>query len=106
MPKYLVNASYSPEGVKGVLEKGGTARADAVRTAVEGLGGSMHSFDFAFGADDAVVVVEVPDNVAAAAIGLAVSASGLASTRITVLISPEEIDQAAKKIVAYAPPGS
>jgi uncharacterized protein with GYD domain len=105
MPKYLVNASYSPEGIKGVLKAGGTARAEAVRHAIEGLGGTMHSFDFAFGADDAVVISELPDNVTAAAVGLAVSASGLASTRITVLISPEEIDQAAKKTVAYTPPG-
>jgi uncharacterized protein with GYD domain len=105
MPRYLVNASYSPEGIRGVLQKGGTARADAVRQAVEGLGGTMHSFDFAFGADDAVVIVEFPDNVTAAAVGLAVSASGLASTRITVLLTPAEIDQAAKKGVAYTPPG-
>ena len=106
MPRYLVHASSTPEGVRGVLQKGGTARADAVRHAVEELGGAMHSFDFAFGADDAVVLIEFPDNVTAAAVGLAVSATGLASTRITVLLSPEEIDQAAKKSVAYTPPGS
>jgi uncharacterized protein with GYD domain len=105
MPKFLVTARYSSEGVKGVLKKGGTARAEAVRHAVEGLGGKMHSFDFAFGADDAIVITEFPDNVDAAAVGLAVSATGLASTRITVLLTPEEIDQAAKKTVAYTPPG-
>ena len=106
MPKYLVNASYSPEGLKGVLKTGGTARAEVIRRAVEGLGGKIHSFDYAFGADDVVVVTEFPDNVAAAALGLAVSAAGAASTRITVLISPEEIDQAVKKSVTYTPPGS
>jgi uncharacterized protein with GYD domain len=106
MPKYLVHASYSPDGLKGVLKSGGTARAEAIHNAVEGLGGKVHSFDFAFGADDVVVVVEFPDNVTAAALGLAVSAAGAASTRITVLISPAEIDQAVKKSVAYAPPGS
>jgi uncharacterized protein with GYD domain len=105
MPKYLVNASYSPEGIRGVLKKGGTARAEAVRHAIEGMGGTVLSFDFAFGADDAVVLVELPDNVAAAAVGLAVSAAGHASTRITVLLSPAEIDQAAKATVAYTPPG-
>lgn len=105
MPRYLVNASYSPEGAKGVLKSGGTARVDAVRTAVEGLGGKVHSFDFAFGGDDAIVLVEVDDNVAAAALGLAVNAAGLASVRTTVLLSPAEIDQAAARTVSYTPPG-
>ncbi len=105
MPKFLVTASYSPEGAKGVLEKGGTARADAVRAAVEGMGGKMESFHFAFGSDDAIVLVELPDNVAAAALGLAVSATGLAATRTTVLLTPEEVDQSASRTVAYTPPG-
>jgi uncharacterized protein with GYD domain len=106
MPKYLANVSYSTEGMKGVLKAGGTARVEVVRQAVEGLGGTVHSFDYAFGADDVIVIMEFPDNVAAAALALAVSAAGAATTRITVLLSPEEIDQAAKKTVAYVPPGS
>jgi uncharacterized protein with GYD domain len=105
MPRYLVTASYSPEGVKGVLAKGGTARVESVTHAVEALDGKVHSFDFAFGADDAVVIVELPDNVSAAAISLAVSATGLAATRVVPLITPAEIDEAAKKTVAYTPPG-
>jgi uncharacterized protein with GYD domain len=105
MPRYLVNASYSPEGVKGVLAKGGTARVESVTRAVEALDGKVHSFDFAFGADDAIVIVELPDNVSAAAISLAVSATGLAATRVVPLITPAEIDEAAKKTVAYTPPG-
>src|SRR5713226_3400664 len=75
MADYLVTASYSSEGVKGVLKSGGTARAEAVSKAVQGLGGKMRSFHFAFGGDDAVVIVELPDNVAAAALGLAVSST-------------------------------
>lgn len=105
MPKYLVNASYSPEGIRGVLQKGGSARVEAITHAVEALDGKVLSFDFAFGADDAIVIVDLPDNAAAAAIGLAVSATGLAATRIVPLISPAEIDEAAKKTVAYTPPG-
>lgn len=105
MAKYLVTASYSADGVKGVLKNGGTARADAVSKAVNGLGGKMNSFDFAFGGDDAIVMVELPDNVAAAALGLAVSSTGLASVRTTVLLTPAEIDEAAKRQVAYTPPG-
>lgn len=105
MANYLVIASYSPEGVKGVLQSGGTARADAVKKAVEGLGGKVNSFHFAFGAEDVYVVVELPDNIAAAAISLAVSAVGLASTQIVVLLTPAEIDEAARRQVAYTPPG-
>jgi uncharacterized protein with GYD domain len=105
MASYLVTASYSPEGVKGVLKSGGTAREDAVNKAVQGLGGKMHSFHFAFGDEDAIVIVELPDNVAAAALGLAVSSTGLASVKTIVLLTPAEIDEAAKRQVAYTPPG-
>jgi uncharacterized protein with GYD domain len=105
MADYLVTASYSPEGVRGVLKTGGTARAEAVDKAVQGLGGKMRSFHFAFGGDDAIVIVELPDNVAAAALGLAVASAGLASIRTTVLLTPREIDDAAKRQVAYTPPG-
>jgi uncharacterized protein with GYD domain len=105
MANYLVIASYSPDGVKGVLKTGGTARSDAVRTAVQGLGGEMHSFYFAFGDGDAYVTVEVPDNIAAAALSFAVSATGLAAVKTIVLLTPAEIDEAAKRQVAYTPPG-
>jgi len=104
MPKYLATASYTADGLKGVLATGGSARREALRHAIEGLNGSLISFDYAFGADDAVLIIEFPDNVAAAALGLAVSAAGAATTRITPLISPEEIDLAVKQTVAYTPP--
>jgi uncharacterized protein with GYD domain len=106
MPKYLVSASYSPEGVKGVLKSGGSARRDAVRKSIEGLGGKMEGFYFAFGSDDAIVLVDLPDNVAAAALGLAVSSSGAGAARTTVLLTPEEIDQATSRKVDYTPPGT
>ena len=105
MPSYLVIGSYTPEGVKGVVKNGGTQRADAVRSAVEALGGTMHSFHFAFGADDVFTVFDLPDNTAAAALGLAVAATGLVAIRIVVLVSPAEIDEAAKRQVSYQPPG-
>ena len=105
MAEFLVTASYSSEGVKGVLKTGGTARVEAVSKAVQGLGGRMRSFHFAFGGDDAIVIVELPDNVAAAALGLAVASTGLASVKTTVLLTPNDIDDAAKRQVAYTPPG-
>lgn len=106
MAKYLVVASYTAEGIKGVVAKGGSARRDAVAKMAAGLGGSVESFYFGFGEADAYVTVDLPDNVSAAAVGLAVSSTGLASTKTIVLLTPEEIDQAAKKQVGYTPPGS
>jgi uncharacterized protein with GYD domain len=105
MPKYLVTARYESEGIKGVLKTGGTARSDAVAKTIAGMGGSMESFHFAFGAEDAYVVVDMPDNVAAAAVSMAVSATGLVGCRVTVLLTPSEVDEAAKRHVDYIPPG-
>lgn len=105
MPKFLTVASYTAEGLKGLLREGGSARRAAVEQAVKGLGGRLESFYFAFGDDDAYVVSEVPDNVSAAAVSLAASASGLVRTKTVVLITPEEMDQATKKSVAYRAPG-
>ncbi len=106
MAKYLIVASYTAQGVKGVVAKGGTARREAVEKMVAELDGHVESFYFAFGEGDAYVVVDLPDNVGAAAIGLAVGASGAATTRTTVLLTPEDIDRAAATSVNYAPPGS
>jgi uncharacterized protein with GYD domain len=105
MANYLVIATYSPDGVKGVVKTGGTARADAVRAAIEGIGGKMLSFHFAFGDEDAYVLAELADNVAAAALGLAVSSTGLAAVKTIVLLTPAEIDEAVKRQVKYTPPG-
>jgi uncharacterized protein with GYD domain len=105
MAKYLISASYSSDGVKGVLKGGGTARVDAVRTMIEALGGKLESFYFAFGSVDVYATADLPDNVTAAAIGLAVSSSGLTAASTTVLLTPEEIDRAAQLQVAYTPPG-
>ena len=106
LSKYLFVARYSSEGVKGVLAKGGTARRTAVEQAVAALGGSLESFYFAFGDDDAYVVAELPDAVAASALSLQVGASGVGSVRTVVLLSPEEIDRAAQAPHSYRPPGS
>ena len=105
MPKYLVTAKYSADGVKGVLKTGGTARSDAVAKAIAGVGGTMESFHFAFGADDAFVLVDMPDNISAAAVSMAVSSTGLAACNIVVLLTPSEIDEAMRRQVDYTPPG-
>lgn len=106
MPKYLVVASYTNDGIKGVLKTGGTARQKAVQDAVEGLGGTLESFYFAFGNEDAYVTIDMPDDTAAAALALAVSATGLVGVRVVVLLTPSDIDDASKKNVSYVPPGT
>jgi uncharacterized protein with GYD domain len=105
MPKFLIDASYTSEGVKGVQRGGGTARVEAVSRAVEGLGGRMESFYFAFGDRDVYTVIELPDNESAVALAIAVGASGLVDIRTTPLLTAEEMDAAAQKSVSYTPPG-
>jgi uncharacterized protein with GYD domain len=105
MAKYLLKASYTTDGVKGVLKDGGSGRRAAVEQTVRGLGGSLESFYFAFGDTDAYVVVDLPDNATATAISLVVNAAGGAQVTTVPLVTPEEADEAAKKSVEYRPPG-
>ena len=106
MPKYLFEAMYTPEGVKGVQRGGGSSRREAVAHVAESVGGQLESFHFAFGERDAYVIVELPDNEAAAAVALTVNASGAAGVKTTVLLTPEEVDAAAQRSVDYRPPGA
>jgi uncharacterized protein with GYD domain len=106
MPKYLIEASYTREGIEGVMRSGGSSRVEAVRDALDSVGGELESFHFAFGDHDAIVIVEAPDNEAAAAVALTVNGSAGVSARTTVLLTPEEVDAAVERSVAYAAPGA
>jgi uncharacterized protein with GYD domain len=106
MPKFLLEASYTLEGVKGVQSAGGTSRRDAVAQVAESVGGRLESFHFAFGDRDAYVIVDLPDNESAAAVAITVNATGGATVRTLVLLTPEEVDAAAKRSVDYRPPGA
>ena len=106
MPKFLFEASYTQEGVKGIQSAGGTSRSDAVAQVAESVGGKLESFYFGFGDRDALVVCDLPDNESAAAVALTVNASGGATVRTLVLLTPEEVDAAAKRSVDYRPPGT
>ena len=105
MPKYLVTASYSAEGVKGLARDGGTKRRAAAEAAIKSAGGRMEAFYFAFGEHDAYVLIDAPDNAAVAAASIAINGSGAVQAKTVVLLTPEEMDQAAKKTVTYTPPG-
>ena len=106
MAKYLIQASYTPEGVKGLLRDGGTARRDAATQLLSALGGTVESFYFAFGSSDAYVIVDMPDNASLAAAVFAVGASGAVTIETTVLLTVEEVDDACAKSPAYQSPGS
>ena len=105
MAKYLIIASYTADGMKGIVDKGGTARRDAVEKLAADAGGTVESFYFGFGEGDAYVTIDLPDNVSAAAVAMTVGASGLVSCRTVVLLTPEEVDRAADTKVTYRPPG-
>ena len=105
MPKYMLEAHYSTEGAKGVMKEGGSGRRAAVAKMAEGVGGKLDSLYFAFGGVDAFAVVDLPDNVTAAAVALGISQSGAGSVKTIVLLTPEEMDKAAKKSVEYRAPG-
>ena len=105
MTKYLWQASYSTEGVKGVLKEGGSGRRDSIEKLVADLGGSIEAFYFAFGDDDVYVIADLPDNTTAAAVSLAVGASGAVRIKTTVLLTPDEVDRAAHTTVGYRAPG-
>ena len=104
MPRFLFEASYTVEGLKGLRRQGGSGRREAVAKAAQSLGGRLEHFYFAFGDHDAFAVADLPDNGRAAAFALAVSESGGANVRTVVLLTPEEVDAAAKHSVEYRPP--
>jgi uncharacterized protein with GYD domain len=105
MAKYLFKASYTAAGAKGLASEGGVSRKNQVEKMLAELGGRLESMYYAFGETDVYGIGELPDNVSAAAASLAINASGAVSTTIVPLITPEEMDQAAEKVVAYRPPG-
>jgi uncharacterized protein with GYD domain len=106
MPRFLSLASYTPEGAKALAKEGGSKRRAAIGAMYEKLGGKLEVFYYAFGDYDVVAIGEAPDNVTAAAMSLAINASGVAQTKTIVLMAPEEMDAASKVSVDYRPPGA
>ena len=105
MAKYLVQASYTAEGIKGLQKEGAASRQKQAQKVAEALGGKCDGFHWAFGAQDVVAIFDLPDNVSAAAMAFAVSATGLIRATTTPLLTAAEADQALKKSVAFKPPG-
>jgi uncharacterized protein with GYD domain len=106
MPKYLVIASYTSQGIKGLMQDGGSGRRKAVEQVAQSVGASVESFHFAFGDDDVYIVVDAPDNVSAVTASLVVNASGAAQAKTVPLLTAEEMDEATQKSADYRPPGA
>lgn len=105
MPKFLFQASYTAEGLRGLIEEGGSARAAAADHLTESLGGRVEAHYYALGDHDVYVIVDLPDNVSATAASLAVGASGALSVKTVVLLTGAEVDEATQKTADYRPPG-
>jgi uncharacterized protein with GYD domain len=106
MAKYMIQASYTTEGTKGLVRDGGSKRRATVEEMIRKSGGTLEAFYFAFGDADVYVIADIPDIASAAAISMTINASGAVELKTIVLIPPEEIDQAARKQVGYRAPGT
>jgi uncharacterized protein with GYD domain len=105
MPKYLIQGRYTSEGLKGLAKDKASGRKSAVQAAMKSLKGKMECMYFTLGADDVVVIVEAPDNIAAAALSISVGSTGLINVRTTPLLTVDEIDQALAMPSKYRAPG-
>ncbi len=105
MAKYLFRTTYTQAGVAGLIKEGGSGRRDALQQTVEGLGGTLEGFYYAFGEDDLLMIADLPDEEAAAAFSMFVSAAGALTVNCTVLMTPETIDGAVSRSVSYRAPG-
>ncbi|TLM85982.1 GYD domain-containing protein [Pseudarthrobacter sp. NamE5] len=105
MPKYLFEANYVGDGIKGLMQEGGTKRREALEKALGSVGGSLESFYYAFGYYDVLGVFEVPDDASAAALSLLINSTGNVNVRLKPLLTVEDIDEAVKKTPSYRAPG-
>ncbi len=105
MPKYLFQANYSVEGVKGLIKEGASGRHAAVDTLIKSVGGTEEAYYYALGQTDLFVIVDLPDNASAAAIALTVGAAGGVTVKTTALLTVAEADAATKKSPMYRAPG-
>jgi uncharacterized protein with GYD domain len=105
MPKYLIKARYTSEGLKGLKAEGGTGRREVVANMLKSVGGRLESMYFVMGEDDVILIAEAPDNAAITAVSLTTSASGAVHTQTIGLLTPEDVDKAVKQKIDYRAPG-
>ena len=105
MAKYLASGTYTLDGIRGVMKEGGTGRRRAIEALAVSMGGKLESLYWGFGHNDFYLIVDLPDNVTAAAVSMLVAATGAAQPQITVLLTAEEVDEATRRSGTYRPPG-
>jgi uncharacterized protein with GYD domain len=106
MPHYMVQAGYTPDAWGGLV-KSPQDRAEALRPAIEALGGRLVSFYMSFGEYDALVIAEMPDNISAAAVSIAAAAGrAVKAIKTTPLMTVQESMEAMRKAgqAGYRPP--
>jgi uncharacterized protein with GYD domain len=105
MPKYLFHGSYTESGLKGLIKEGGTKRREAITKAVESIGGKLEVLYFAYGDNDFYFIADNPDPIGAITGSLLSNATGTVRLKTTILITPEEVDEAVKRTLDWRPPG-
>ena len=108
MPLYLARFSYTSDAMKALLDQP-QDRSAAAREVAESVGGKLLGFWYTFGEFDGVFLLDAPDAASAAAVSMAVGASGaLSKVETTVLLDMDEAQDAMRKAAAatYRPPSS
>jgi uncharacterized protein with GYD domain len=105
MPKYLLQASYTTQGIQGLVGDSASGRRADVQAAVKALGGKVEAFYYSFGSQDVIIILDLPDNITAAAVGLNASGTGTVRIQTTPLLTVEEVDKALEVKMRYRAPG-
>jgi uncharacterized protein with GYD domain len=105
VPKYLIQASYTKEGIQGLVGDSASGRRADAQAAVKAVGGKVEAFYYAFGQDDVILILDLPDNITAAAVSLTTAGTGTVLVRTTPLLTVEEVDKALEVKMRYRAPG-
>src|SRR5258708_32466263 len=87
MAKYMYQASYTVEGVRGLLKETASGRRKAVEAAIVALGGKVECLYYTFGSDDVVLIMDMPDKITAAGLVMTGAARGMGRGRVTTLLT-------------------
>ena len=83
----------------------GSLRRFAIDEVAKSMGATVEAFYFVMGDMDVIVIVDAPDYIRAHAVSIVVNASGAVQARTSIRLTPDELDQAARKLPSYRPPG-
>jgi uncharacterized protein with GYD domain len=106
MPKYLIEATYTAEGLRGLTKDKAAGRRKAVEEGLTAIGGKLECMYYAFGDADVILICDCPDAASAAGFAIAVGASGAVKSKTTPLLTIEEIDSGLSKNIKYQAPGT